>query len=333
VTRSGAGAEGPAGDPTPTTRPASSELAPSPDVLCVGEVVWDALPDGLFLGGAPLNVACHLHALGAPVGVASRVGADRLGEEAVRRIRDRGLSTDLVQVDGELPTGFVEVTLEREDLPRYRIVEPAAWDRIRMTDTLWRRAATARAVVFGSLAQRSTISRETIRQVCETRGLKVFDVNLRAPHDDEDVVRASLQQADVVKLNDGELGRMQDWFGLPRSLRSAAEALAGAFGLRAVCVTRGAAGAALWRDGRWTEHSGFPVEVRDTVGAGDAFLATLLTGILAGHDDRQVLERGNRLGAYVATQPGAVPEYREDVLAAIGKPGPTPHRVVGPRKR
>ncbi len=287
------------------------------EVLCVGEVLWDSLPSGLFLGGAPFNVAGHLHALGVPVGMVSRVGADRLGAEALARLRRSGIATDLVQTDPELPTGFVSVALDVEGVASYDIVAPAAWDRIELQDGLVERAARSAAVVFGSLAQRAPASRATVERLCRVDVPKVFDVNLRPPYDDAAVVGRSLGHADVVKLNEHELARLADWFGLPAGVREATAALARRFDCRTVCVTRGPAGAVLLNEGRWSEHPGYRVEVRDTVGSGDAFLAALLAGLLAGHDDGAVLQQANLRGAYVATQPGAIPVYEQEALALI----------------
>lgn len=292
------------------------------EILCVGEVLWDALPDGLFLGGAPLNVARHLHALGEEAVMVSRVGEDRLGREALRRLEARGMATDLVQTDAERETGFVEVTLDAEGTPNYEIVRPVAWDALALTNALSERAARAEAIVFGSLAQRSEASRRAVRGLCEAASgggaLKVFDVNLRPPHDARSVVEASLQVADVVKLNDHELERMRSWFGLVGTMREAVGALAERFDCRAVCITRGAEGSALWKVERWHEHSGYRVHVKDTVGAGDAFLAAMLSGLLAGHTGEKLLDLANRLGAYVATRSGAVPAYEigdlEDII-------------------
>lgn len=277
------------------------------EILCVGEVVWDALPAGLFLGGAPFNVACHLRAAGLPVTMVSRVGTDHLGDEALRRVARYGVGTDLVQVDPALPTGFVRVTVHDDGNSEYEIVEPAAWDAIAPSDDLLERATHARAIVFGSLAQRNPVTRGTIERLWQTNALKVLDVNLRPPYDDQEIVRRSLGHADVVKINIDELRQLATWFDLRGSVREMVTALAEAFGCQTVCVTRGAAGAALWRDGRWTEHEGFEVEVRDTVGAGDAFLAVLLAGLLSGVEDRALLKNANLIGAYVATQHGAVP--------------------------
>lgn len=279
----------------------------SSQVLCVGEVLWDALPAGLFLGGAPFNVACHLRAAGLPTAMVSRVGRDLLGDEARLRLARYGVGTDLIQVDPSLPTGFVRVSVDDAGDAEYEIVEPAAWDAIAPSDVLLRRAAEARALVFGSLAQRGEVTRSTIERLLETDALKAFDVNLRPPYDDREIVRRSLARADVVKMNDLEMERLADWFDLPRDPRELAAALAEAFACDTVCITRGSAGAALWRDGRWIEHPGFEVEVRDTVGAGDAFLAVLLAGLLNGAEDRALLQHANLIGAYVVTQLGAVP--------------------------
>lgn len=277
------------------------------EVLCVGEVLWDALPGGLFLGGAPFNVACHLRAAGRPVAMVSRVGDDQLGREALRRAERHGVRTDLMQTDAERPTGFVRVDVDAAGTPTYEILAPAAWDAIAPTEELLARAADASAIVFGTLAQRHALSRRTIRELWRSRALMVYDVNLRPPFDDREVVRASLERADVVKLAEGELARLAEWFGLRGAPREMMASLARTFTCSVVCVTRGSRGAALWHDGAWTEHPGFTVDVRDTVGAGDAFLAILLAGLLDGTADAELLEQANRVGAYVATQWGAVP--------------------------
>lgn len=280
---------------------------PTGEVLCVGEILWDALPAGLFLGGAPFNVACHLSATGVQVAMVSRVGADRLGDEAVRRARDYGVATDLVQVDPHLPTGLVSATIDESGEAKYVIVDGVAWDAIQPHETLLARAENAVAIVFGSLAQRHATTRQTIERLWESRALMVFDLNLRPPHEDRDVIRRSLERADVVKVNSEELRQLASWFGLPSGDRESASALSRLFSCPVVCVTRGRGGAALWRDDTWTEHPGFEVEVRDTVGAGDAFLASLLAGLLAGADNETLLKAANRAGADVAAQSGALP--------------------------
>ena len=296
----------------------------TPEILCVGEVLWDALPAGLFLGGAPFNVACHLRAAGWPVTMVSRVGTDRLGEEVLRRAPWYGVGADLIQIDPELPTGFVRAVLDDAGNAEYEILEPAAWDAIAIDAELVRRARAARAIVFGTVAQRNATSRATIEQLWESEALMVFDANLRPPYDNREIVERSLQRADIVKVTEPELDRIAAWVGLTGGLRDRAIMLAERYECEAVCVTRGRSGAALWRAGRWTEEPGYEVEVRDTVGAGDAFLALLLGGLLDGADDRVTLRHANLIGAYVATQLGAVP---------LDQPAVSPPLPAGKRKR
>ena len=300
-------------------------MTPPPDlparpgaVLCVGEVLWDSVPDGLHLGGAPFNVAAHLARLGRPARLASRVGDDELGREASRRVRASGVDASLVQTDDALPTGFVGVTLDADGVPSYDIAEPSAWDAIEATPAAAAAAAGSAAVVFGSLAQRDARSRHAIQALVAEAPLAVFDVNLRPPFEDRGTVERSLDASDVVKLSDDELGTLGRWFGTPGAGHAGAEALARRFDVRAVCVTRGADGAAVWNDGRWTEHRGHPVTVRDTVGAGDAFLAALLSGWLGGADDLAALDGACRLGGFVASRSGATPAYDPDDLQGVG---------------
>jgi len=284
------------------------------EILCVGEILWDALPDGLFLGGAPFNVACHLQALGQKPAFVSRLGDDRLGREALRRMRARGLGTDLMQIDDALPTGFVRVELDNTGTPDYDILKPVAWDAIAHTAPLGRHAEHADALVYGSLAQRTPTSRQTIQRLCEAEVLRVFDVNLRPPFDDRGVIEQSLQVAEVVKLNDTELQRMREWFGLAAGPETAMAGLADTFDCRMVCATWGGEGARLWAEGECWHHPGHPVEIADTVGAGDAFLAAFLAGLLTGHGYEELLDLANRLGAYVASRAGAFPSHEFDRL-------------------
>ncbi len=294
------------------------------EILCIGEVLWDALPGGLFLGGAPLNVACHLHETGRSAAMCSSVGDDALGREIVRRLKHRNMSTDLVQASPGLPTGFVTVGLDASGTPEFEIVAPSAWDTVECTDALLARAAKAKAVVYGSLAQRSETSRATIRQVVASETLRVFDVNLRPPFDTQSIVEDSLKQADVVKLNDDEMARLAEWFDLPPAdgpdgLQRSAAALSERFECPVVCVTRGADGAALWLDWTWYEHPGFVVDVVDTVGSGDAFLAAFLDGTFAGKSPGETLVYANAVGAFVAACQGATPAHDFGAIVRISE--------------
>lgn len=298
----------------------------SNEILCVGEILWDSFPAGLFPGGAPFNVAAQLRALQVPAALVSRVGDDRLGAEAVARASGRGVATELIQTDATLPTGFVGVTVDAEGAATYDIVAPAAWDAIEATDAALERAARARAVVFGSLAQRSRASREAVRRLARAGAMRVFDVNLRPPYDDRAVVTESLQGAEVVKVNEAELATLAAWFELPPAMREAGSVLADRFGIAVLCTTRGSDGAAMLRDGRWHEHAGFEVVVADTVGAGDAFLAALLRGLLAGAEDEALLRTANLVAAFVASRPGALPELEPETIEKIARHEKGTHR-------
>jgi fructokinase len=271
-------------------------------VVCVGEVLWDALPAGLFLGGAVANVAMHLAQLEVPVQLVSAVGDDRLGHEAVRRVARTGVDVSLVQIDRDHPTGFVEATIDAAGDASYRIIESVAWDHITLQPAVRGAISHASAVVIGSLAQRHAVSRATIETIERGTTPLVFDINLRAPFADTGVVERTLHRATIVKVNAAELAQLSRWFGLPAEV---------------VCITRGAAGAALWHGDAWTECDGIDTIVRDTVGAGDAFLARLLAGWLAGESDASMLSHANAMGAWVASMSGAVPQLTDELRMRI----------------
>lgn len=281
------------------------------DILCFGEILWDFLPEGLFPGGAPFNVAYHLHRLGARAHVVSAIGRDLLGAELLRRLKHWGLPTDNIGQHVGLPTGYVRAALGAEGDASYEIAPSVAWDQIDATEDVIRLAFGARALVFGSLAQRSNYNRTVLDRllaVLPEPALRVFDVNLRPPHDDLDLVRTLADRASVLKLNAGEAARLA---GTPDGdAEAGARTLAGQTGCPLVCITAGARGAGLLRNGRWTWEPGRPVTVADTVGAGDAFLAALVSELLhEGSSDGDILSRACRLGEWVASHRGATPDY------------------------
>jgi len=292
-------------------------------ILCAGEILWDALPAGLFLGGAPLNVAFHLHALGGNVRMVSRVGDDILGREALRRMQERGMTTDDVQLDETRDTGFVRVSLDEQGVPEYEIVQPVAWDYIKMIPALEEVARESSVVVFGTLAQRNPTSRAAIRELTTHGALTVLDVNLRTPYDTWPIVRDSLKAADIVKMSEEEFEQIVRWSALGDG-KDLMATFASHFDCDILCITRGSNGSLLWRNGQSCEHSGFTVDVVDTVGVGDAFLAGLLSGVLAGRDDAAILEFANRVAAFVATQFGPTPRYEMADLDAIANEIPSP---------
>jgi fructokinase len=271
-----------------------------PTVTCIGELLWDVLPAGRVLGGAPANCAYHLAQLGLGVRLVTRLGRDELGAAAIDALQSRGLPTADVQWDERLPTGAAHVSLDPAGHASYRFVTPAAWDAIAAP------AFDPEVVVFGSLAQRDPRSAAAVRGFAARAAVRVFDVNLRPPFTRLDAVIESLPLATLLKVNDDEAAQLASLLALPASLPEFAAALAARHGHRVVCITRGAAGAAMWTDGAWYETAGVPIVAVDTVGAGDAFLAALIRGWLAGEAPQHVLETANRRGASVAARSGAM---------------------------
>lgn len=294
-----------------------SHSSAGPPVLCYGEVLWDSLPQGLFLGGAPFNVAAHLGQLGRDAGLVSRVGSDELGREIERRMRARRLDTSLLQWDDELPTGFVGIRLDDRGNPHYEIFSPSAWDNIAWTDSLAGAARDARAIVFGSLSQRREQSRHTLGRLLKHDGHKVFDINIRPPFGSREVVTESLAAATMLKLNTGELETLRGWYGLEGGEPEAMEALARRFSLNAVILTRAGDGASLWERRQVISVRGPDLEVADAVGAGDAFLAMFLHIHLSGGPAGEALKWANALGGWVATMQGATPLHDPQALKQL----------------
>ena len=280
-------------------------------IACFGEMLWDVLPTGRQPGGAPLNVAVHLHNFGLEALIISRVGHDDLGAELLAFVEAKGISTCYVQRGETHLTGVVKANVSDSMEVTYQIVKPVAWDYIQYNAALSELVETAEAFVFGSLAARQAPSRETLYRLLQQARLKVFDVNLRPPHYSRDVVTYLLKQADVVKLNHHELAEIMGWFGTSADEKTALRWLAERFGLQAVCVTKGADGAALWVGQQLYRSPGIAVQVQDTIGSGDAFLAALLRGWLAGQAPADYLAFACAAGSLVASYQGATPAISE----------------------
>jgi fructokinase len=306
--------------------PCEAVAAMKKKVVGLGEVLWDILPERTCLGGAPANFAYITTLMEDQGVVASRVGSDARGVEALRKMKALGLDVDQVQSDDEHATGTVKVDVDSKGQPKFEIARAAAWDFMQWTPEWQSLAETADAVCFGSLAQRSEFSRSTIRRflgAAAPRTLRVFDVNLRQPYYTAEILGDSMRLADIVKLNDEELPRIMRMAGFAhKNELSSATRLIGAFELKMVCITRGGRGSLLVRDGDSSEHPGFRVTVADTVGSGDAFTAGLVHEYLRGSTMPRMNEVANRVGAWVASEVGAMPTPKhgrlEDSLAAIG---------------
>jgi fructokinase len=301
-------------------------------ILGIGELLWDFMPEGAFLGGAPANFAVMAGRLGNRAALLSRIGRDELGRKAVEQLNPLPADARFLQVDPAHETGRVTVAFEGGE-PHYTIHQPAAWDFLELTGEWLELAERADALCFGSLAQRSRESRQTIQALAARTPascVRVFDVNLRAPFYSAEVIQQSLELATVLKMNDAELPRVLGLLGLkvvdefasgPLRLtgeRLSAERLLREFpSLQMVAVTRGAHGSLLVTREAWHEHPGIPVQVADTIGAGDAFTAAMTHYLLRGADLATLNEAGNRWGAWMASQSGAMPALSDAVRAGI----------------
>jgi fructokinase len=291
-------------------------------ILGIGELLWDVLPKGARLGGAPANFTVMAGRLGNRAAILSRIGQDDLGRKAVEALAGLPADTEFLQVDSARETGRVTVAL-KDGQPEYTIHQPAAWDFLSLSDEWVGLAQRADAICFGSLAQRNLVSRQTIQElVAQTlpECIRVFDVNLRTPFYTSEVVEEFLELATVFKMNNAEVPIVTSLLGLPEEadLRLAAEHLLGEFPhLRLVAITRGSRGSLLVGRDTWHDHPGIPVRVVDTIGAGDAFTAALTHYLLRGFDLAASNEAGNRWGAWVASQSGAMPPLTEAVQSEI----------------
>lgn len=289
-------------------------------IVGIGEALWDLLPGGRQMGGAPANFAYHARELGGDVRMVSRVGADALGRELLARLHALGIPTDGVETDPDRPTGTVTVTLEATGEPQYTIHEGVAWDNLRGEPPGREAVAAADAVCFGTLGQRSEPARTTIRDLVRSAAhaqLRILDVNLRQRYWSGPVVADSLALANVLKLNETELPRLADLFALTGDVRAQLSQLADRHGLRVVAYTRGGAGSLLMVDGRWSDHPGVPTTVADTVGAGDSFTAALAHGLLRGWAADAINARANAVAAFVASRPGGTPPLPDDLRWAF----------------
>ena len=278
-------------------------------IVCFGEVLWDILPSGKMPGGAPMNVAIHLSYNGFAPFVISRVGNDDLGTELLEFLREKNLSTDWIQTGQTHLTGVVKANITDKNEVTYKIVEPVAWDYIQYDGKVAKLVEESDVFIYGSLAARSHTTQETLLQYLKLAKYKVLDVNLRPPYYNPLRMKKLLSFADAAKMNHQELEEIMGWYGVTGDEQQQMHFIKQEFQLKLLIVTRGDKGAAVLDDQGYTEHPGFAVEVEDTIGSGDAFLATFLTNYLKKEPTQKALERACLLGAFVATQHGATPAY------------------------
>ncbi len=290
-----------------------------PRIVGLGEILWDVFPDGARFGGAPANFACSaagLAAGSARVGMAGAVGRDDLGQRALAELTSRGVDVTAVAVLPE-PTGRVDVTVDLAGHASYVFAPDCAWDHVSWSGSLERLAAETSAVCFGTLGSRGSVSLATVRRfvaAVPSSALRILDINLRPPFWSPEIVRDSLPLASIVKCNDDELPVVAELLGLSGSPEAILRQLVSSHALRLAALTRGAKGSLLVSaDGLSSDLPGTPVEVVDTVGAGDAFTAAVTLGLLAGWPLSKLHAHAERVAAFVCTQAGGTPPIPADL--------------------
>ncbi len=289
-------------------------------IVCFGEMLWDMLPDGELPGGAPMNVAIHLKYQGLNPVVISRVGHDDQGRKLTDYLARKGVQSQWVQVDETHETGVVLVNVSNRSEVTYDIVQPVAWDYIEMKPGLEEVVAQSDYFIFGSLAARSPDTRTTLLALLKVAKQKVFDVNLRPPHYNREALELFLHQADIVKMNHHELMEITAWHHPYTDEQQSMAYLRAEYGVDTLVVTRGENGAAVLSAEGFFEQSGYEVEVEDTIGSGDAFLATFLSNHILGRGYPVALRQACAVGALVATLKGATPIISAEAVQQLIHP-------------
>ena len=286
-------------------------------VVGMGEALWDVLPEGKKIGGAPANFAYHVSQFGLPSRVVSAVGNDPLGREIVENFTSKGLNHLIEEVP--YPTGTVQIEIDPAGVPQYDIKENVAWDNIPYTARLEALAGQTRAVCFGSLAQRNVVSRDTINRILDAMpqtadSLVVFDVNLRQGFYTKEILCNSMKRCNILKINDEELVTVSRMFGYPGiDLQDKCWILLGKYNLRMLILTCGINGSYVFTPGNVSFQPTPKVEVADTVGAGDSFTAAFIASLLKGKSVTEAHALAVRTSAFVCTRKGAMPELPPDL--------------------
>lgn len=286
-------------------------------ILGIGELVWDVFPSGKQLGGAPVNFAYFAKELGAEAYPVAALGKDELGDEAMDVLKPSGLSLDYIQRN-DLPTSRVLVTTDAAGVPQYEIVENVAWDSLECDERILELASKADVICWGSLAQRSTVSRESVLRIVDAAPadcMKVFDINLRQNFYNREVIEESLKRADILKLNEDELPVVCDIFSIEGEEKERILEIIRRFALKSLIYTQGAVCSEVYDAQGLVSRMDTPkVEVADTVGAGDSFTATYVTSLLQGKSPVEAHALAVRVAAFVCTQRGAINPLPADFL-------------------
>ena len=287
-------------------------------ICCFGETLWDIFPNEKKIGGAPLNVACRLNSYGSKVHMISRVGKDFNGEQILKYLQDQGLNLDTIQIDEKNPTGTVTVHLNDSNTASYTIEKPAAWDYISLDDTILEKVKSSDAIIYGSLACRNQVSKNTLFSILDESIFKVFDANLRPPNYAMALIIELMKKSDFIKLNDEELLEICDHVNIKSpELEQQIIQLAEFTGCKHICVTLGKDGAILLSGKGIYKNAGYIVKVKDTVGAGDSFLATLIHNFLLKTDPQDALDYSCAVGSLVASKTGANEPIEEEEIQAL----------------
>ncbi|PWS27190.1 carbohydrate kinase [Pedobacter yonginense] len=283
-------------------------------VITIGEILWDVFPEGKKAGGSSMNVALNLHKQSINSGFISAVGDDENGKELLNFLDFAHFTRDLIEVHQELPTSTVVVQLDENHQATYTIKQPVAWDDIKITNENIAAVQNADALVYCSLTCRDNRSKKTILDLLKHAKRKIFDINLRAPFFEKGLIEELLNEADVLKINEDEIIWVKDTFGLTgNNDEQILKQLAAEFNIEIICLTLGDKGACILQDGKLFKHPGYKVQVADTVGSGDAFLATFIACYLQGYPMETTLDNACKVGAFVASQSGANPDYNKKI--------------------
>ncbi|MEN3324769.1 carbohydrate kinase [Mariniflexile soesokkakense] len=285
------------------------------NITCFGEVLWDVFPTHKKIGGAPLNVAARLQGFGNAVSMVSRIGEDKRGNRILDFFKSKGVNTDGIQIDKNYKTGKVKVMLNDKGSASYDIMFPRAWDKIELTDATRSIVEESDAFVFGSLVARDDMSRDTLYELLKLAKYKIFDINLRPPYYSSDVLNYLMNQANFIKFNDDEIFEISGMFDSKSpSLEQTIQIIAEQTNTKTICVTKGKHGAVLFVDGKFYYNSGYHINVIDTVGAGDSFLASLISKLLNSDNPQESINYACAVGAIVASREGANPEIKEEEI-------------------
>jgi len=288
--------------------------------ICFGEVLWDVFPNEIKIGGAPLNVAFRLKTFNNNVAIISAVGKDVLGEKLIQYLNDNLINTEFIQKLDDFQTGQVNVCLDKDGSATYEIQHPVAWDHIQMNKEVLAQVERSRVFVFGSLACRNSVSKSTLFELLKVANFKVFDVNLRPPYFSQEILSELMSRATFIKFNEEELELIAKDLGSKFTLvEDNMTFISNSYDAKYICVTRGGDGAILLIEEDFYYNSGYKIIVKDTVGAGDSFLATLINNLLSDMEPQTALDHACAFGTLVAGSDGANPVILESDIIDLMK--------------